>query len=202
MPHKWVTRGKIIHNGTEYDLLSVPLSDEIWEKFQEIRKKYKEANKIGSTFSAPHMNSSSSWIVEDNKLYLTELRIKNIKDENDNTPKYKREIDIEQIIKNLDNEDFVSNEAPPPPRTIIMNNGVNVLSEIFPDQVRVFASFATQEVRIKLSSRFEGEYEVFKELHLEVVEGIIKSTKEIENKYTTFKAIMNYSDDEEEEEQR
>ena len=134
MPHKWVSRGKIIYNGIEYDLLSYLLNDEIEHKFIEIYKKYKNDDHLALVATAAHMNRKSSWIVEENKLYLTELIIKHVKDENENLvtdAKVKRQ-SSRQIIRTT-------------------GKSVNIFSDIFPNQDRVFASFVTQELRIKLS---------------------------------------------------
>lgn len=63
--------GTIEFQNNSYELLSQPLSDEQFEKI----KQYKNDNNCGSS-SAPWSVNKYKWVVEDNKLYLIDIRFK------------------------------------------------------------------------------------------------------------------------------
>jgi len=148
IPRKWTVWGKIEYKGNEYDMLSYPLIDDIQLKFHESYKKY--INKLTMiTPYNPWKNKNATWLVENNKLYLTGLIIKD-----GNT------------------------------------TSINVLSEIFQNEEKIFATWVSQTIRIKLKSSMFDEYELYDELHIKLVNGVIESTENVQNKYKTLRCYV------------
>lgn len=71
IPTQETVFGTIEFQNNTYDLLSQPLSDEQFEKINQ----YKKDNNFGIS-SAPWSVNKYEWVVEDNKLYLIDVRFK------------------------------------------------------------------------------------------------------------------------------
>ena len=157
--HQWTKKGKIEYNGNRYDLLTSILDDDTKIKFEAIYKEYKDDNKLAMTTTSYYKNLSTSWSVIYDKLYLKELNINHVKDDDGTLH-------------------------------ISMGSPVNVLPEILTNDEQIFATWVNKNVRIKLSSIFKDGYEIFNELHLEVINGIITNKTEVQNRYKTLKSYV------------
>ena len=166
--HQWTKKGKIEYNGNTYDLLTSILDDDTKIKFEAIYKKYKDDDKLAMTTTSYYKNLSTSWSVIDDKLYLKELNINHVKDD-----KFKHR------YKDDDGKLHIS-----------MGSSVNVLPEIFGENKQILATWVNQVICIKLSSTFKDGYEIFNELHLEVVDGIVTNKTEVQNKYKTLRSYV------------
>ena len=69
--------GIIIYKDKQYDLLTNPLDETLYQKIT----KYKKDNDC-SISTAPWNNNKFQWIVEDNKLYLVSIKFKLCQNEN------------------------------------------------------------------------------------------------------------------------
>lgn len=165
MPKKWDTKGQITYNNKLYDFLSIPLNDEVRTKFNEVFKRFKDEGRITLVSSAPFMNSTFIWIIENNKLYLKKALINYTKDKDEERTDKKRSI-------------------------MPIERPVDVFNEIFPNQDKLFASWVNETVRIKLDSTIKDGMEIFDELHLEVVNGVIQNSKNVQQSYKTLRTYI------------
>jgi len=165
MPKKWDTKGQITYNNKLYDFLSIPLNDEIRTKFNKIFKHFKDEGRIALVSSAPFMNSTFIWSINDNKLYLNQALINYTKDKDEKRTDKKRHI-------------------------IPVKRPIDVFNEIFPNQDKLFASWVNEAIRIKLNSIIKDGMEIFDELHLEVVDGVVKNSKNVQQSYKTLRTYV------------